>query len=336
MLLSSVAQGLFAAVAEITAEVPMTARDDAAEQAAMEAALVQALETLTHNEQIGETPAAQKLMKSLQDYLLEFEFVESGEETIGWLLKARFDRDALAAALAREQGGAAPLVRDEVLFWLVYGYGDKPGRILSRLGSEKLVQRVETAAAASGIKAILPLYDLEDQQKVSASDIETGYVEGIEQATGRYHVDQYITGEMRYRDKLWHVRLEQFGVVTIGESKNAVRALRLALAQLRNDTAAVSAQAGAAKALKISVAYIRSYGDYRRLTRYLEQMPEVAKVTPAGNAGDSALFEIELKAAEAAWLDRLRNDGQLAESPGTGAADGTRRFYLVESADKTQ
>jgi len=335
LLMLSAGQGVLAAVAEIPTEVPLTARDDEAEQKALEAALVQALETLTHNEQIGASGAAKRLKRSLRDYLLEYEFVESGDETIGWLLKARFDRDALAAALAREQGDTASLVRDEVLFWLVYGHGDEPGRILGRLGDEKLVRRVETAAAASGIRAVLPLYDLEDRRIVSAADIVNGYVEGIEKATGRYHVDQYITGEMRYRDKLWHVRLEQFGVVTIGESKNAARALRLALAQLRADTAAVSVRAGAGRALRIAVAAVRSYGDYRRLTRYLERMPEVAKVTPAGNSGDSALFTIDLKGSEAAWLARLRDDGMLAPDGGAGD-DDMRRFRLLASESGRQ
>ncbi len=335
LVMSMVAQSAFAASAVITTEVPMAARDDAAEQAAMEASLVEALETLTHNENIGKSKAAARLKKSLHDYLLEFEVVEEdaeGEDEAGWLLRCRFDRAALASALQREQGSAAPLVRDEVLFWLVYGYGDKPGKVLGRLGNEKLVRRVEDAAAAAGIKAILPLYDLQDKKAVSVADIEMGYVEGIEKATGRYHVDQYITGEMRYKKKLWHVQLEQYGVVTIGESGNAVRALRLALNQLRSDTADISSQAGAGNVLRIAVAYVKSYADYRRLNRYLEDLQGVEKVKPAGNAGDLALFDIELKESESAWIARLRQDGVLADSSADlGDGQVAHYFYLVEN-----
>ncbi len=329
-------QGAIAASAEITTEVRMDTRDDAAEQAAMEASLVEALETLTHNDDIGKSKVAAKLKQSLHDYLLEFEFIEDGTEgEDGWLLRCRFDREALATALQREQGSAAPLVRDEVLFWLVYGYGDKAGKVLGRLGNEKLVRRVEEAAAGAGIKAILPLYDLQDKQAVSAADIEMGYVEGIEKATGRYHVGQYITGEMRYKKKLWHVQLEQYGVVTIGESSNAVRALRLALNQLRSDTANISPQARAGNVIRIAVAYVKSYADYRRLTHYLEGLQGVEKVKPAGNTADLALFDIELKESESAWTARLRQDGVLADSPADLGGEGvTHYFYLVENGLK--
>ena len=320
----------------IVTEVPMTSRDDEAEQAAMEAALVQALESLTRNDQIGQTPVVEKLKKSLRDYLLEYEISENAESEeegdAGWLLHARFDRAALEQALQQAKGGKAPLVRDEVLFWLVYGYGDKPGKVLGRLGSEKLVGRVEKAAAAVGINAILPLYDLEDRKQVSAGDIEMGYVDGIEKATGRYHVGQYLTGTMRYRDKLWHVQLEQYGVVTIGESKNAVRALTMALNQLRQDTREISAQAATDAAIRIAVARVKSWRDYQRLSRYLEKMPGVRGVKPAGNAGDMALFDIELAESENAWLGTLRDDGMLAEAPALPADDGiAHHFYLVEN-----
>lgn len=73
-------QVVIAADAAIVTEVQMDARDDAAEQAAMEASLIQALQTLTHNEGIAKTQAAQKLKQSLRDYLLEFEFTENGED----------------------------------------------------------------------------------------------------------------------------------------------------------------------------------------------------------------------------------------------------------------
>ena len=320
----------------IVTEVPMTSRDDEAEQAAMEAALVQALESLTHNDRIGQTPLVEKLKKSLRDYLLEYEISESaasGEEgERGWLLHARFDRAALEQALGQAKAGKVPLVRDEVLFWLVYGYGDKPGKVLGRLGSEKLVGRVEKAAAAVGINAILPLYDLQDRQQVSAGDIEMGYVDGIEKATGRYHVDQYLTGTMRYHDKLWHVQLEQYGVVTIGESKNAVRALTLALNQLRQDTREIAAQGATDAPVRIAVARVKSWRDYQRLSRYLEKMPGVRGVKPAGNSGDMALFDIELAASENAWLATLRDDGVLAEAPALPAGEGiAHHFYLVES-----
>ena len=322
-------QAVMAAGTEIVTEVRMETRDDAAEQAAMEASLIEALETLTHNEDIGKSAAARKLKKKLQDYLLEFEFTEAEDE--GWLLRSRFDREALAAALQREQGAAAPLVREEVLFWLVYGYGDKPGKVLGQLGNEKLVKHVEDAAAAVGVKAILPLYDLADKQAVSVADIEMGYVEGIEKATGRYHVNQYLTGEMRYKDKIWHVRLEQYGVVSIGESPNAVRAMQLALNQLRIDTADISAPSGSdGEAVRIAVAYVKSYGDYRRLARYLEDVEGVAKVKPAGNSGDLALFDIELSTSESVWLARLRQDGVLADSPASpGEKKVDRQFYLT-------
>lgn len=326
-------QVVIAADAAIVTEVQMDARDDAAEQAAMEASLIQALQTLTHNEGIAKTQAAQKLKQSLRDYLLEFEFTENGED--GWLLRSRFDREALATALQREQGAAAPLVRDEVLFWLVYGYGDKPGKVLGRLGNEKLVKRVEEAAAAAGIKAILPLYDIEDKKAVSVADIEMGYVEGIEKATGRYHVDQYITGVMRHKNKLWQVQLEQYGMVTIGESSSVARALRLALGQLRSDTAKLSAQSGSGNVIRIAVADVKSYADYQRLSRYLEGVRGTGKLKPAGNSGNLALFDIELTDSESAWLNRLRQDGVLADSPAT--SDGERLiryFYLVENGLK--
>ena len=325
----------------IVAEAAMTSRDDEAEQAAMEAALVQALESLTRNDQIGQTPVAGKLKKSLRDYLLEYEISENdepgkdaeGEDGNGrWLLHARFDRAALARALRQAEGGKTPLVRDEVLFWLVYGYGDKPGKVLGRLGSEKLVARVEQAASAVGINAILPLYDLEDRERVSAGDIEMGYVDGIEEATGRYHVDQYITGAMRYRDALWHVQLEQYGVAAIGESKNAVRALTMALDQLRRDTRDVSTPAAAEGPIRIAVAQVKSWRDYQRLSRYLEKMNGVRSAKPAGNAGDMALFDIELTESEPVWLETIREDGMLAETPALPTGEGVAyHFFLVES-----
>ena len=307
----------------INTEVTVVNRDDESEQSAFEASLVQALETMTHNENIGKSPEAARLKKSARDYLLEFQYEENADE--GWLLHSQFDANALANALKKDEKGVDKLMKDEVLFWLVYQRNDRAGKILSRLGNEKLVQRVRKAADAAGIKAVFPLYDLRDKALVTADDLVSGYVEGVEKATGRYHVAQYLTGIMAREGKVWRVQLEQFGVVAQAESPSSTRALRLALAQLRADTAEIASQTAVATSIRIAVAYVKSYSDYKKLSRYLESMPGIASVKTVSNSGDVAVFDIVLKETDGAWLKALEEDDVLSRSsgeiPGVSAAD---------------
>lgn len=313
-----------AVAAPIATEVPLENRDDTAEQAALETSLLQALETLTKNEDIAKTAVAEKLKASLQKYLLEYEFV--GDEEAGWVLRSRFDGTALEEALA---GQKQPLIREEVLFWLAYSKDSGKPRVVSRLGRERLVKTIRQAADAVGIKAVLPLYDLADQDQFGVEDIEMGYLDGIEKATGRYHVDSYLTGILSHSDKLWHVELEQYGLVSIGESPDLGRAMRMALNQLRQDAATLDAPVDAKAPLRIAVSDVRSWQDQRRAKRYLETLAGVVRVEPAASRGDIALFDIWLTGSEQAWLDRVASDGVLAASP--GVTDAAHQFRLKKA-----
>jgi len=114
-------------------------------------------------------------------------------------------------------------------------------------------------------------------------------------------------------------------VVAVGESTSLTRALKLALNQLRTDTADIAQQVAALPMLRITVAYVKSWADYKRLSRYLASMKGVEEVKSISNDGDLAVFDLKLKDSEDAWLKAISEDGVLARSntefPGNAAAN---------------
>lgn len=322
-----------------TAEVLVTARDAAAEQAGLRQALAQTLTALTGDARLAQGPVGKALGERLEEFLSEYRYEPADGDR--WRLVAVFDQGALLAAL-REQGVAVrPRLQETLLVWLaVQARPDGPARLLGEDTPGPLRDTVAAALRAAGYQPLWPVLDLDDLRQVRVADLRQGFLRPVAAASARYGVAASVAGTLEaLPDGRWRARLSRVAetpAAVVREAGSPGEALRQALAALPRAAAAADDGAGDADAavdggtLRIQVAYVKSWQDFQRLSRYLDGQEAVQAWRLLSHRGDVATLEVTLLGDPAHWLAALRRDGVLEQvAPPVGAAaDGLTHFLL--------
>lgn len=323
-----------------TAEVLVTARDAAAEEAGLRRALTQTLTALTGDARLAQGPVGRALGERLEEFLSEYRYESADADH--WRLMAVFDQGALLAAL-REQGVAVrPRLQEELLVWLaVRTRPDGSAHLLGEDTPGPLRDTVAAALRAAGYRPLWPVLDLDDLRRVRVADLRQGFLPPVVEASARYGVAASVAGTLealpggRWRARLSRV-VEPAAAPVVREADSPGEALRQALAALPGTAAAADDEtdgAGAAAGggtLRIRVAYVKSWRDFQRLSRYLDGQEAVRSWRLLSHRGDVATLEVTLLGNPAHWLAALRRDGVLERvAPPVGAAhEGLTHFLL--------
>lgn len=140
---------------------------------------------------------AERAERFVQEYRYRTEETESQ-------LVVRFDGTALRDALVRE--GVAVWQRDRppVLVWLALDGPD--GRYLVGDESPQARDALRESMAELGVPVLFPLLDLEDQRRISISDVTGGFGDPIRQASERYGAAVVLAGSVRADGNLRRAR----------------------------------------------------------------------------------------------------------------------------------
>ena len=211
----------------------------------------------------------------------------------GLLLEARFDGQALEAAIAQQGLPVWSGSRPRTLVWLVL---DKPRRHLladdeAGLAREELFGAAETR----GVPLILPLMDAADVTAISVTDVAGGFEEPVRHASVRYGPDVILTGRARlgpggtafvnWMLYAGDVRRDWTGSLADGPH---------GLADFLAGRLAGTVQADVRDAF-IEVHGLHSLSAYAEIERKLKRLPIVGKVDVDGVSGDTVVFRIALR-----------------------------------------
>lgn len=189
-------------------EIELIANSQSAEDrtVAIKQALYAVLSRVLVSEDISRIPAVQQALASAQSYVKQSQFslisADEQPETDARLLRVQFDEDQVMEVMRKSQVGIWSEIRPETLVWLVVD--DEDGR---RFYNPDTMPELESALAFAskikGVPMIYPMLDLEEQQKISISEVLGADSRNLLAVSARYEVTSVMAGRIAKKGNCW-------------------------------------------------------------------------------------------------------------------------------------
>lgn len=157
-------------------------------------------------EDIAQIPAAQQLLSNAKNYVKQSQYslvaADEYSETDTRLLRVEFDEEQLLEVMRTSQLGIWSDIRPETLVWLVID--DEGQRQFYNADSMPDVENALTLASkVAGIPFIYPMLDLEEQQKISVSEVLGADSRNLLLVSARYEVPAVMAGRLAKKGDCW-------------------------------------------------------------------------------------------------------------------------------------
>lgn len=155
---------------------------------------------------IAKLSAVQQLLNNAQHYVKQSQYslisADEFSDTDARLLRVEFDEDLLLEVLRNSQVGLWSEIRPETLLWLVI---DEDGK--RQFYNTDSMPNIESAlslgARLAGLPVIYPMLDLEEQQKISVSEVLGVDSRNLLSVSSRYEVPAVMAGRLAKKGECW-------------------------------------------------------------------------------------------------------------------------------------
>jgi hypothetical protein len=299
-------------------EVAVSGQGRTERHKAVRTALAEVLIKVSGNEQVALLPGIPELLGRSQQFLQQYRYrtetIGAGEvgttEPQQWLW-IRFNQAGLDKALREINVPIWGRSRPRTLLWLaVEQQGQR--RLLGGSEGAELLATITGQAKRRGIPLVLPLLDLEDQQRIKASDVWLNFQDNIINASARYPSEAILVGRLLDRGNgrwqgRWSLNLD-------GQMYDWSHTSRLetVLAYGIQGTASALAErfvrvsTGVPGELRILVKDIYNLADFARSERYLHALDTVTEVHAGQIDRDRVLFAVKTRGDRQALLEAVR------------------------------
>lgn len=285
---------------------------------AVRMALVEVLIKVSGNGQVALLPGIPDLLGRSLQFLQQYRY---RTEKIGkakvdttdpqqWLWM-RFNQAGLDRALREIKVPIWGRTRPSTLLWLVVEQGGRRSLIGGSDESE-LLASITGQARRRGIPLVLPLLDLQDQQRIKATDVWINFQDNILNASARYPSEAILVGRLlELGDGRWQGRWSlNLGGQLYDWSHTGLleTALTYGIEGAASTLAArfVHVPDGKSGELRILVKDIRNLADFARSERDLRALNGVTKVHAGQIDGDSILFVVKTRGDRQSLLEAVR------------------------------
>jgi len=276
-------------------------------------------------------------VRDADNYASRFGFQAGSGADAGQLyLWAAFDPAAIDALLASSGQAQWRGSRPETLVWLVTETGS--GRIIEGAdGDTALLQSLRQSASERGLKVLVPLFDLEDQRAISASDLWGDFPEAVTAASARYPAGVVLVGRMQQLGDKWQGNWtvyqgnerQDWDNRAATQQALVASALQFHADRLTSVYAGPASIGAAAGSTTMQVSGITSVQDYLRVTAYLQNLGAVASVRPLSMSGDRVEFTLNLDGSVQGLQRVLSLEGVLSALPGSDVGPGLPAYQLL-------
>jgi hypothetical protein len=294
---------------------------------AMRLALAEVLIKVSGNEQVALLPGIPELLgrslQFVQQYRYRTETTASGgveiTEPQQWLW-VRFNQAGLDKALREINVPIWGRSRPSTLLWLVVEQQGQR-RLLGGSDESELLTTISGQAKRRGIPLVLPLLDLEDQQRIKVTDVWINFQDNILNASARYPTQAILVGRLldlgegRWQGR-WSLNLGG-QLYDWSHSGLLETALAYGIEGAASTLAAryVHVPAATPGELRILVRDIRNLADFARSERYLRALNGVTEVHAGQIDSDRVLFAVKTRGDRQALLEAVRLSSRPIFSP---------------------
>lgn len=292
-------------------QVPVSSQTPEEQAKAVKTAFQKVLLKIIGSRRILTQAPLNAMLKDASKLVQQFRYDVLEENNSASILWVRFDPKGVQQLLQQYSLPTWGQDRPTLLLWIAVKE-DKKRYLLDASTLSPIIQTLKSEAEARGIFIIFPLWDLEDQARLSFSDIWGNFPEPILAASSRYPATVQIAGRILHQKANdWQVRWALYGAnkvrewSTRGEFAQALRnGIDEAVDVIRDHVAPITDNSSLIS-VKISITNVASFTDYARLLTYLNSLSRVKSVRPVQLSRAEAVFKLKLQGDVKSLIDSI-------------------------------
>jgi len=271
---------------------------------ALKQALSKVLIKVTGDRNINKSMGVSSLLERSEQFVQQFRYQQNnnewGQKKLILELWVQFDENAIDEALKNQGISIWDKERPSVLVWLVSQKNNNRSFVNIEENIEYL-NILEDRASARGINLLFPLLDLQDDSKISVTDVWGGFSEPILEASKRYQTNVVLTGKFTQIlptlwESEWQVYFEEQAVDWVSQSDIADIVLEEGIDELVDrlvsyysdtDTAGQDTQV-----IELLVNDIKNIDEYAQIFSYLTTLQSVNQVNVKEVTSKHVVFEL--------------------------------------------
>jgi hypothetical protein len=318
--------------------VPVTGEDAEERNRAITAALRRVLVKLTGSRHIDSRQGMGEIMAAAPDLVQQYRYQvdpQAGTDLPVRTLLVRFEPGALVGVLNERGWPVWQPPRPRLLVWLATeSVGQRS--LLNPDVSPGVGQALLDRASARGVPLQWPLLDLQDQARLSASDLWSGFEPNIREASQRYGEGPVLVGRLRslpggswrpewtLYDRSGAQAFRGSPAATLGEALG--EGVDVASDLLAGRYGPASTASGSAS-VRVEIQGILRLADYASALKLVGQAPGVSRLSLRAAADDLVSFDVWLDGDASDLAVGLGMDGRLRRT--VSAASGLDRDRLL-------
>lgn len=173
---------------------------------AIKQALYGVLSRVLVADDISKIPAVQQVLNGARHYVKQFQYsliaADEYSASDARLIRVEFDEEQLLEVMRKSQVGIWSEIRPDTLVWLVV---DEDGK--RQFYNPETMPDFESALALAskikGVPIIFPMLDLEEQQRISVSEVLGADSRNLLAVSARYEVPAVMAGMVTKKGQCW-------------------------------------------------------------------------------------------------------------------------------------
>ena len=173
---------------------------------AIKQALYGVLSRVLVADDISKIPAVQQVLTGAEHYVKQFQYslIAANEysESDARLMRVEFDEDQLLEVMRKSKVGIWSEIRPQTLLWLVV---DEDGKrqFFNADAMPDFDNAIALASKVKGLPVIFPMLDLEEQQRISVSEVLGADSRNLLTVSTRYEVPAVMAGRVVRKGACW-------------------------------------------------------------------------------------------------------------------------------------
>jgi hypothetical protein len=258
------------------------------------------LKVMGNRHTLAQAPLA-PMLEEASKLVQQFRYNAPEEENKAATFWVRFDPRGVQRLLRQNALPIWGRARPTLLLWVAVEEGRKR-YLLDASISSPAIEALEEQAEARGIPVIFPLWDLEDQSRLSFSDVWGNFPEPILAASSRYPTSVQLVGRLlRQETGDWQARWTLYGANEVrgwsvhGGLDEVLRDGINEAVDIIVDRVVPIIENSSPFSVWVSVTDVTSFVDYARLSSYLSRLSQVTVIQPVQLSRTEVKFRLELQ-----------------------------------------
>ncbi|MFA6052760.1 MAG: DUF2066 domain-containing protein [Methylobacter sp.] len=332
---------VFAAEVQGLYETEVIAKSQSEEDknAALKEALTIVLTRVMAGENILHDPVVQSALADAGHFVKQYQYSliesHSDENSNARIMRVLFNESHVLDLMKTSKLKIWAETRPETLLWLVVEENGQRSFFKAETMSE-INKAVNGASRQTGLPLLFPLLDLEEQQKISVSDVLSAYPQSLLTASERYGVVSILAGRLVKTDDCWKTDwafyfdegIEQWTMPCGALNDAILTGMEGAYGRL-SKYYAVKPDVIETSSVMLEVSGDKDANDRSRVIHYLNSLAMVKSVVWSGGEAGFSRYKVGFEGNRRALEELLGIGRVLDPQGGNSAGTGGLRYQLL-------